>query len=677
MQVRNRSNVMIINPTEMTEDEEVILSYALENQAAMGKYYHNTDCLLVIPINQIECETDIDLCGFNHIQLTHHLLRRLRNSDTSQYRYEVYGKMIGGGSFGKVYMSVGTLVPLEKSRLMLKKSNARVIKEIISINNPLYMDIARQEYEMTHRDEELGAKYPVFFKEVLSSHEMRSIIVMKYISGEELRKVIQRDQINKKSQNYIDTDTRIKMSISMAIALEKVHRNNIIHADIKSANAVIDMLSPLKVVKIIDYGGSSDMHTHLRLDTVYTPLYAAPEIHDGHTPRQESDVYSSSWIFNEIWRGDDHPAQYLEDKLNEKIQDTKNPITFKKLAKKKREIHKKVESVSHHCKFTNLFIGIHDLDKSHRHRIEHLLKKESDKKPANRGYFQEAVEVFEDISFDRIIQKLPHVAKSDLLKYNEQEHYIKELKNAHLLGIHIRKQLDKFVTYSYSIISNDDLARIKHVFLDHASGIQSLSDKQDVISLFTERLRVMAFLGLKSKQGILEKLTEIIDGYILNMNTLLKIKSQFEEFRIKIKDYMLLSEKKGIKFNSNEICVDVEKCQQEILMLTNQKHQLTIDKIASINIKLNKYINKLQTILILTKTRLEKGCNELTTKQNELKIREDEISKMSYLNFYYQATVNYVGQMGFFTNAQQSQADLAQKNKHEVRITQKNYQREN
>lgn len=677
MQVRNRSNVMIINPTDMTEDEEVILSYALEDQAAIGKHYHNTDCLLPIPINRIECKTDIDLDGFNQIQLTHHILRRSRNSDASQNRYEVYGQMIGGGSFGKVYMSVGTLVPLEKSRLMLKKSNARVIKEIISTNSPAYMDIARQEYEMTHRDEELGAKYPVFFKEVLSSHEMRSIIVMKYISGEELRKVIQRDQINKKSQNHIDTDTRIRMSISVAIALEKVHRNNIVHGDIKSANAIIDMLSPLKMVKIIDYGGSSDKHAHVKLDIVFTPLYAAPELHDGYAPIQESDVYSSSWIFNEIWRGDDHPAQYLEDKLKEKIQDTKNPITFKQIAKKKHEIHKKLESVSHHCKFTNLFIGIHDLDKSHRHRIEHLLKKESDKKPVNRGYFQEAVEVFEDISFDRIIQKLPHVSKSDLLKHKEREQYIKELKNAHLLGIYIRKQLDKFITYNYSIINNDDLIRIKNVLLDHTSGIPSLSDKHDAISLFTERLRVMAFLGLKSKQAILEKLTEILDGYILNMQTLLKIKSQFEELRKKIKDYKLLSENTGINFNSNEIYVDVEKCLHDILILTNQKHQLTIDKIASINIKLNKCIDTLKATFVHSTDRLENRCNELTIKQNELKIREDEISKMSYLGFYYQATVNYVGQMGLFGNKQQSQSDLAQKNKHEVHITQKNYRREN
>lgn len=187
MQDRKLNNVMIINPTKMNEDEEIILHHVLENQASKGIYYHSKNCLLPIPHQVFEHYVDINIRHFNEIRLTHSILRRLRGRDQNQHRYELYGDVIGGGGFGKVAMSIGTLVPLENQRMIFKKNNVRVIKEMISTNERLHMQIAQLEYEMTRRDEELGVKRPVFFKDSCSS-EIHSFMVMKFIPGQELQK---------------------------------------------------------------------------------------------------------------------------------------------------------------------------------------------------------------------------------------------------------------------------------------------------------------------------------------------------------------------------------------------------------------------------------------------------------------------------------------------------------
>lgn len=664
---RRFPSVMIINPTDMTDDEEIILNYVLEHQALQGVYYHNKNCLLVIPRYLIEYETDIDIGPFNHVELTHPIMRRSRKNDLNQYRYEIYGNVIGGGGCGKVSMSAGTLVPLEKRRMFLKKTNVRVIKEMVSKNDAAHQKIANQEYEMTKRDKELGAKCPVFFNNHTSSQETHSFMVMKFIPGDELRKIITKDQINKENENYIDTDTRIKISISIARALEVVHRNNIIHGDIKSTNVIIDMHSPIMKAKIIDYGGSRDKNDYSNVNHIYTPLYAAPEVQDGYPPSQESDIYSASWLFNEIWRGDDHPAQQLEDKLKEKIQNPKKPLSYKKLEKKKKEIYKKIESVSHHCKFKNLFIGINDLDKLHRYRIENLLRKKTNKTPDARGYFKEIIDVFEDISFDRMIKKFPSIAKSDFSKYKTQEQYINELKTAHTLGIQLRNHLDKFVISNISSVKIDDLTQIKFLFTDSNNGILVLSNHAEVISLFIERLQVMAFLGLKSKQEILGKLSEIIDGYILNMQILLKMKDQIAELRKKVNSCIQPLQQAEIEFNSHEIYHDLTKIENEVLfILKNQSYQVTIDKIVSVNIKLTKSIDRLKTDLTINNDKLE-------AKQKELETKREALSKISSLDNYFQCAKRYINQLGLFGNAQQCQSNETVNIKHQVRLTIKNY----
>src|SRR5262245_56153417 len=114
MKGRDDTNVMIIDPTDMTDDEAIILNYAMDDLATKKNInYYDIDFLLPVPHDLIKKRTDIDIDGFNHIKLKHSIVRRLRDNISNQHRYEVYGDFIGGGGFGKVFKSIGTLVPLE------------------------------------------------------------------------------------------------------------------------------------------------------------------------------------------------------------------------------------------------------------------------------------------------------------------------------------------------------------------------------------------------------------------------------------------------------------------------------------------------------------------------------------------------------------------------------------
>jgi len=656
MQSHNTPYVIIIDPTDMTDDEALILYYVLENQARLGVSYFQKNTSYPIPKSYIQNDTDINIGAYNNIKLTHHIIRRSRTRDENQYRYEVFGKPIGSGGYGKIYNVVGTLFPLEDHRLSLKTNKARVIKEMNKRNAESLKRFANQEYNMARRDEELGAKPPVFAHPEPSSKRMHSYMVMRFIPGEELQKIIDRDQENKENVNDIDTDTRIKMSIAAARAMKKVHLNNIVHCDIKSGNVIMDVKSPIIKAKVIDYGGSKDKQC-MDSDFIYTGIFAAPEIHAGDLPSQKSDIFSGSWVFNDIWRGDDHPANDLKDKLYMKMNDAKHPMTDKMIKKKKKEINEKILTVSQHCKFKNLFIGINDLEKSHRHSIEQALKKNTNKSLDKRGYFDDLIQVFETISYERLINKIPPVDESDKPLILARDTFIHELKVAHLLGIQLRNKLDKFVKWNYCDITLDDLIEMQSLFLDQSSGVPALSDKPEVISLFVERLQIMTFAGLTSKQAILEKLYGIIDTCVENIKIMASMENQIIELKKRLNQLTHMFERTRVGPTFDEFNLDLKKIENEVQgALKYQKHQLTLEKIESLNIKLAKQIKKINDALLIF--------------NGNLNTKLDDSHNVTFIDACVNTVRSYTLNMGLFSHHESREIP---KERHVVRLTLKNY----
>ena len=132
-------------------------------------------------------------------------------------------------------------------------------------------------------------------------------IVMEYVEGEPLDKMIKRERIH----------LQLALSIveQICAALAYAHRNGVIHRDIKPANVII---RADETVKLLDFGIARDDN---RVDTsltstgalVGTPPYMAPERFRGAPIDGRSDIFSAGVLLYLLLTGKlpfdaDYPA---------------------------------------------------------------------------------------------------------------------------------------------------------------------------------------------------------------------------------------------------------------------------------------------------------------------------------------------------------------------------------
>ena len=132
-------------------------------------------------------------------------------------------------------------------------------------------------------------------------------IVMEYVEGEPLDKIIKRERIH----------LQLALSIveQICAALAYAHRNGVIHRDIKPANVII---RADETVKLLDFGIARDDN---RVDTsltstgalVGTPPYMAPERFRGAPIDGRSDIFSAGVLLYLLLTGKlpfdaDYPA---------------------------------------------------------------------------------------------------------------------------------------------------------------------------------------------------------------------------------------------------------------------------------------------------------------------------------------------------------------------------------
>ncbi len=146
------------------------------------------------------------------------------------------------------------------------------------------------------------------------------IMEMEWVDGYDLRSLLTpetfkqiRDQVTLRRWKNINDNVftqgaqqpRLKPGIAVAIlreclsALAALHRNDIIHCDMKPANI---MLNRSGNAKIIDIGSAIDLN-NLPSNQPCTPTYAAPEILLGERATPQSDLASLGYVLIEVITG--------------------------------------------------------------------------------------------------------------------------------------------------------------------------------------------------------------------------------------------------------------------------------------------------------------------------------------------------------------------------------------
>ncbi|TWT83527.1 Serine/threonine-protein kinase PrkC [Planctomycetes bacterium CA13] len=150
-------------------------------------------------------------------------------------------------------------------------------------------------------------------------HRIR-IMMMEWVDGYDLRQLVSpqclellEHHVSQRRWRYINEviltegpdQSRFKAGIAVAIvreclaSLAALHRENIVHGDVKPANI---MLKRSGHTKLIDMGSAFD-YTDPPRDSECTPIYAAPEVLENNQVTPRSDLASVGYVLIELLSG--------------------------------------------------------------------------------------------------------------------------------------------------------------------------------------------------------------------------------------------------------------------------------------------------------------------------------------------------------------------------------------
>lgn len=198
-------------------------------------------------------------------------------------RYELVAQQ-GSGGMSVIYRaldrSLGRIVAIKILRPNLTKDPAFLAK---------FQQEARSIAKMAHPN-------------IVTVHDVGNdgatyYIVMEMISGSDLKKLI-------KQRGALPLNRALDYAIQLCAGLGFAHRSQLVHADVKPQNILINREG---VVKVTDFGiaqAYTDTMPQTRSKVVWgSPHYFAPEQARGEKPSPASDVYSIGIVLFEMFTG--------------------------------------------------------------------------------------------------------------------------------------------------------------------------------------------------------------------------------------------------------------------------------------------------------------------------------------------------------------------------------------
>lgn len=262
--------------------------------------------------------------------------------DNNEYKEDNYlcfykiVRLLGTGSSSKVVLGVNTInneqvaikIIKRKKNHIFDKSDYRIFREVLIttlINHP----------------------YIVRLKDFMFN-DQNYFLIFEYVAGKQLYDVIVND-------GYLNESIARRYFRQILSAIDFIHRNSIVHRDLKIENILLDEFDN---IKIIDFGLSNFYDNKSTLNTFCGSLYfAAPELLLGQRySGPEIDVWSLGVILFVLLNG----TVPFDDKDVEKLQE-------------KIQLGKFSFSMNFSSSAKELILKMLHVDPKHRHTLEEIL----------------------------------------------------------------------------------------------------------------------------------------------------------------------------------------------------------------------------------------------------------------------------------------------------------------
>lgn len=571
------SHPLIINPSKMSEQEKNILNRFINK--VEDKQFLFEDRVYELKEENSQNSPSVSVPFI----LTHSLMLRSCSINPNDSHYEIFSfkKQLGDGTFGMVFGNEGKLdkelnfkpthyiIKLQHCKntcegwiqsdvfrqfesLETNHSFGRQVRDLlselkkkdefdnkISISLEKYMD----EVDLTKMSG-LAIKLPFIVK--ISGDTAYTFTTIERCSGKELGILL--------SQSTLNVDTRLKLSIELLKALKKLHEKEIIHRDIKPENIFVDLdcaSGQVKRINIIDFNLSLKA-TEVRYGRSGTPLFMAPEAFEGAKVDTRCDIYSLGQVLALVW-GTSLPEL---DSIEEAYFNSKHPT------------------------YPKIFSGIPELTLDDKNIIQNLIKDMMKESRWDRITLTAALQIMETL---RLQIKVRGKAVETQIQIKKAEQVASDLHIS--LNAMAKNRISDFDM-------NQLLANFNSAF--HAA-LEQLVDEPLVIEEFVTKLAIKAFMGLKTKKDILDKIDHLFASIALHRN---KAISFFDDLKIQKNEFsnkkpplnFWLSQYQTIlnkfeKYSQNEVTID------NLNMLDN-KIENNIEKLEQVCEKINKAIQK-------------------------------------------------------------------------------------
>jgi eukaryotic-like serine/threonine-protein kinase len=190
-------------------------------------------------------------------------------------------RVIGEGGMGRVYEATD---PVINRRVAIKTISQSVLQD--PDTRARFLREAQAAGQLSHPN--------LITIHDVGEHEGSPFIVMEYLQGDELSRVI--------SHGQLVLDAKLRLMLEVCQGLAYAHHRGLIHRDIKPANIFI---TADQQVKILDFGLARGAVSELTQTgrVVGTPSYMAPEQVRGDVVDHRADIFAAGVVLYEVLSG--------------------------------------------------------------------------------------------------------------------------------------------------------------------------------------------------------------------------------------------------------------------------------------------------------------------------------------------------------------------------------------